>query len=130
MRAGDRRAAEILAFPALQGIPAPDIPLRDVAHDKYMELAKGLLNSGKLNSQTRMLCEQIAILHAANHRRYEMNLPISARSLDQIGKLMKELRLVDSSDTVAPASSGEENRFSRFGQIVRRGAEATIIRSS
>lgn len=128
MSAGSKKAADILAFPALQAIPAPEMPLEGVAYDKYIELAKGLLNSRKLNTFTRMKCEQLAIMHGTMHKRLTMGLAITASSQEAMGKLMKELQLVDESDSTAPEPAGKENRYSRIGIIVRAGTKKAEIR--
>lgn len=118
------RAAKILAFPALQAIPQPEFPLQGVAHDKYMELAKALLNVKKLNQHTRSTCERIAILHAQVHKRVELGQNVPRATVEEIGKLMKELRLVDESDdTPAQGGPGTENRYARIGIITLAGTE-------
>lgn len=128
--AGQKRAAQVLAFPAMQAIPAPDLPLQGPAYDKYVELARRLLDAGKLNMQTKALCERIGVLHGEIHKRIEFGRQVSATSLDRLGKLLAELQFIDSSERAAPQSPKQENRFTRFGVVVRRGAQKAEIRSS
>lgn len=127
MKVGERRAAEVLAFPAMQTIPPPDLPLKGVAYDKYMELARGLLNSKKLNIFTRAKCEDIALLHENIHKRVEMGLAVSRAVIDQRTRLLKELQLVDESESTAAEPVGQENRYSRIGIIVRPGAQKAAV---
>lgn len=130
MSAGEKKATKILAFPALKRIPEPEMPLVGPARDKYMELAGALLVSSKLNVFTRAKCEQVAILHGQMRKRITQNQVVSASSIDAIGKLMKELQLVDESEAIAPVASGAENRFSRIGVIIRPGTQKAELRSS
>jgi hypothetical protein len=130
MSAGKKRAAEILAFPALQAIPAPSLPLQGKAYEKYLELTQSLLNSRKLNKFTQATCELIAIQHGAIAKRLEYNQVPSAKSIEAIGKLMKELQLVDESESTAPTPRGTENRFAKIGIIVRPGAKKAELRPS
>ena len=125
-----RKIGEIVAFPSMKAIPVPDLPLKGAAYDKYIEVADRLLNARKLNSYTRQLCEQIAVLHAANARRIEIGLLPSTASMTQIGKLYKELQLVDQTDQSSPTQERSENRFARFGVITRRGAAQAKVQSS
>lgn len=129
-RAADRTNSKVLAFPALIKVPEPDMPLEGAAYDKYKELAKGLLAARKLNNFTRMKCEQFAILHGQMQKKVAMHAQISTRALDTMGKLMKELQLVDESESVAPTESGAENRFARIGVVVRPGTEKAELRPS
>lgn len=130
LSAKERRVANVLAFPPLQTIPPPSLPLTGVAHDKYMELAKGLLNAGKLTEYTKMDCEQFAIMHAKVALSLERNLPVSAKIMEQMSKKMKEMQLVDQSDAVAAPSSGQESRFARIGTIILPGTKKAEIRPS
>ena len=130
MRAGEKRAANLLAFPALTRIPPPEFPLKGAAYDKYMELAKGLLHARKLNTFTRMKCEQFAILHGGVHKRIDLGMDPSRAAVETMGKLMKELQLVDESDSTAPEPKGQENRYSRIGVITRPGTEKAELRPS
>lgn len=118
------KEARILAFPALRTIPEPELPLKDQAYEKYRELAKRLLDAGKLNSYTRSLCEQIALVHHQNYKRVAAGGLPTGTAVDRMNKLMKELRLVDESDTTAPPVDAQENRFKKFGVVTRnyRGA--------
>lgn len=125
-----KRAADILAFPALKAIPAPSLPLTGAAYEKYLELAAKLLNGRKLNDYTRHTCEMIGIQHAAIAKKLEYGQAVSAKSVDDLGKLMKELQLVDESKSTAPTASGTENRFSRIGLIIRPGAKEAELRPS
>lgn len=130
MSAARDKAAKVLAFPALTRIPEPEMPLTGAARDKYMELAKGLLASRKLNTFTRMKCEQVSILYGQMQKRVAMNMTISAVAMDSIGKLMRELQLVDESESTAPAPSWTENRFARIGVIIRPGTQKAELRPS
>lgn len=130
MRAGDRKTAEILAFPALKSIPEPELPLKEIAYDKYRELATAFFNAKKLNSFTRLKIEQFAIMHENLHKRIVQGFTISTSSMDAMTKLMKELQLVDESQSTAPPEGGKENRYSRIGAIVRPGAKKAELRPS
>ena len=123
MGAGGRKAAQILAFPALKRIPEPSKPLDGFMRDKYIDLATSLFNSGKLNKFTQSTCETIAILEGAVAKRLEMSLPVSAKAMADIGKLMKELQLVDDSESSAPAPGGKENRYDKIGFVVSSRAQ-------
>lgn len=125
MSAGSKRAAQILVFPALQRVPEPSKPLDGFMREKYVELATSLLNSGKLNKFTQSTCETIAILEGAVAKRLELGLPVSAKAMADIGKLMKELQLVDESESAAPAPGGKENRYDKIGFVVSGRAQAT-----
>lgn len=127
MKAGERKAANVLAFPALNTVPPPDLPLKGVAYDKYMELARGLLNSRKLNTFTRSKCEDVAILHQTIHKRVELGLQVSKTMIDARGRLMRELQLVDESESTAVAPIGKENRYSGIGVIVRAGTQKAAL---
>jgi hypothetical protein len=124
------KTSKVLAFPALTKVPAPEMPIAGAAYDKYVELATRLLHSRKLNMFTRAKCEQIAILHGQMAKRVAMNQVISATAMDSIGKLMKELQLVDESESTAPAESRSQNRFARIGVIIRPGTQKAELRSS
>lgn len=128
MRVGQRKAAEILAFPALRSIPEPSLPLDGVARVKYLELAQSLLNSHKLNKFTQSTCETIAVLHAGVAKRLDMGLQVSAKAMADIGKLMKELQLVDESESSAPQTSGKENRYDKIGFILSSGTQKAELR--
>lgn len=130
MKAGERRVAEILSFPAMKQVPAPDLPLKGRSYDKYHEIATALLAGNKLNMHTKALCEQVGIIHGEIYQSVEFGRPVSAKKSERLEKLLRELRLVDDSDAVAAESEETENRFSRFGQITRRGAKKTAIRAS
>jgi hypothetical protein len=127
---GARRTAQLLSFPAIKGLPAPDLPLQGVAYDKYCEFAKRLSESGKLNIQTKALCEQIGIIHGEQHRRMVQGLSVSAKSFERVAHLLKELRLVDDSDAAPPEKDQQSNRFARFGIIIRAGAQKAEIRGA
>lgn len=127
MSAGERRVAEVLSFPALKAVPSPDFPLKGRAYDKYLELAVALLAAGKLNMHTKALCEQVGILHGEIYQAVEFGRAVPAKKSERIEKLIKELRLLDESDSTAAESGQAENRFAKFGKITRRGAkEATL----
>lgn len=126
---GERNVAKVLSFPALKAIPAPSLPLKGVAYDKYLEIAQKLLAGGKLNTHTKSLCEQIGVIHSEQYRRLEHNLQVPQTSFARLEKLLKELRLIDDSDEAAPKESRSENRFSRFGVITRRGAKKAELRT-
>lgn len=121
------KAAEILAFPALKTIPAPELPLKGVAYDKYRELAQALLVASKLNIHTKAICEQIGYIHGDNHHRIDLGRPIPGKQQERYDKLLKELRLVDESETAAAEAGQDENRFARFGKITRRGAKKAAV---
>ena len=129
--AGERKAAQVINLGvAFTHVPVPDLPLKDVAYDKYAEYARLLLDRGKLNTHTKALCEQIGVLHAQNHRKLALGQTVGAASFDKIDRYLRELRLIDESDAAAPESEGQENRFARFGIIVRRGAKKAEVRPS
>lgn len=92
-----------------------------------MEVASSLLDQGKLNMQTKMVCEQIALLHAGIYKKVSAGLPVAQTSFDRMTKLMKELRLVSESDEVAPETTGEENRYSGIGIIIRPGTKKAAV---
>ena len=129
-RTGDNLAAEILAFPALRKVPLPDLPLQGKAYDKYMELATELLAAGKLNTYTKSQCEQVGLLHDQHHRTIGLNRIPSSASLARLDRLLRDLQVVGGSDRTAEEPKQEENRFSRYGRIIRRGAEKATIRPS
>ncbi len=123
MGAGERKAAEVINFPALQVVPAPELPLKGKGFDKYVETAQHLLRAGKLNMHTRALCEQIGLVHGEIYRDIDRRGTTSAKNRDGYERLLKELRFVDNSDAAAPEEDPTKNRFSRFGVITRRGAK-------
>lgn len=123
-------ATKILAFPTLRTIPPPEMPLVEQGYDKYMELARRLLDAGKLNIYTRTLCERIGLLHYAIYRKSKLNQVPSLTAIEQIGKLEKELQLVDQSDATAPPADRQESRFAKYGKAPRYWAEAPAIRPS
>lgn len=129
---GKRKAAEILAFPALKAIPAPSYPLKGPAYEKYLEIAKGLLDAGKLNVHTKALCEQIGIIHGEIHKRLEFGQQVSTKQFERLDKALAQLDLVGQSNATAPdkAASEQENRFSRYGIILRRGTQEATVRPS
>lgn len=128
MRVGQKKAGQVLAFPALKHIPAPTFPLRGAAYEKYLSLTTGLLNTRKLNTFTREKCELLAILHGKTAKRLELGQSISTKDIENMSKLMKELQLVDESESTAPEESAGENRFARIGIPLRRGTEKAEIR--
>lgn len=130
MAGRDDKAKKVLAFPALLRVPEPEMPLSGVAREKYDEVAGALLRAKKLNSYTRNKCELLAIAHGAMHKKISMNIAISASARDEISRFMKELQLVDESESVAPTASGSENRFARIGVIVRPGTQKAELRPS
>lgn len=129
MSAGERKAAEILSFPALKVVPPPQLPLKGKGYDKYVEVATTLLRAGKLNTHTMALCEQIGMVHGEIYRDLDRRGTTSAKNRDSYERLLKELRFVDNSEAAAPEESASENRFSRFGVVTRRGAKAAGLRA-
>jgi hypothetical protein len=130
MRVGQKKAGQVLAFPALKAIPAPSFPLQGAAYEKYLALATGLLNTRKLNTFTREKCELLAILHGKTAKRLELGQSISTKDIENMSKLMKELQLVDESESTAPEESAGQNRFSAIGVVLRRGTQKAEIRPS
>ena len=130
MGAGERKAAEVISFPALQAVPSPELTLKGVGFDKYVEIATHLLRAGKLNMHTRALCEQIGLVHGEIYRDIDRRGTTSAKNRDGYERLLKELRFVDNSDAAAPEEGAAENRFARFGIVTRRGAKKAQLRAS
>lgn len=130
MGIGERKAAEILSFPALKTIPPPQFPLKGKGYDKYVEVATTLLRAGKLNTHTMALCEQIGLAHGEIYRDIERRGTTSAKNRDAYERLCKELRFIDNSEAASPEEEPAENRFARFGIVTRRGASKAAIRSS
>lgn len=128
---GERKAAEIIALDsAFSHVPAPSLPLKGPAYDEYVKCATRLQQAGKLNIHTQAICEQIGVFHGENYKRIERGQTISSASLDKLGRLRAQIKLIDESDAAAPQSGAEENRFARYGVILRRGAEKAAIRPS
>lgn len=117
---GERRTAQLLAFPALNALPAPTLPLKGIAYDAYVKMAQRLLTNHKLNVQTQQMCEQYAVLYAKQYKDIDRNMTPSAASFDRINKILKDLSLVDESDATAQPEGSEQNRFARFGSALPR----------
>lgn len=116
-----RKVAQMFEFPAMRALPPPDLPLEGAGLKKYLEIARQLLDLGKLTNMTRSVAEQYAVLHQENLRRYERGQAPSVTMMTQMAKMMADLQLVEQSNE-RPAVAQKENRYARFGIITRHRA--------
>lgn len=123
------KTGNVVSFPPMRSVPAPDFPLKGIAYDKYLEMATSLVDGGRLNIHTKALCEQIGILYGEQYKRIENGLPVSAKSQERLARLIGEIRAVDESDVIPVSNAGKTNRFEKYGTILHRGAAKAEIRA-
>lgn len=111
----ERKGAKVITGPWLSEIPKSDLPLGDVGLKKYQELTQSLFDMGKLTLSTKILAEQVAVLHEQMHRRMAEGRVVPVGMSSKIQQAVLQLGIAENAPTIAaPSKAAGKFTFSGF----------------
>lgn len=111
-------AAKVLQGPWLTKVPAPDFPLAGVGLARYEELAKQILDQGKLTAFVVTRASIAGLLHQKFHNLAAAGKSPTANDVGKYQSVLRDLEVV--SNAKALPAPGKTERFTGAGFANRR----------
>jgi hypothetical protein len=110
-----RAAEKIVVGPWLSDIPDPEYPLNEIGRKKYFELARAMFEQRKLTLTTKMLAEQVAVLHQQIFQRLSEGQQVPTNMSEKIQRVILQLGIAENGPTIAsPPEKATKFTYSGF----------------
>lgn len=112
-------AEKVVVGPWLSAVPDPEYPLDENGRKKYFELARTLFDAGKLTLATKMLCEQVAVLHQQVFKRLAEGQMVPTNMSEKIQRAIMQLGIAENGPKIAGPKE-KTGKFDHSGFANRR----------